>query len=63
MKILNDDKGRINGDIRIEQDEVTLLEEACESLLSDIVDKDHPDVHKLRSMLQQFRSLWYSWGK
>lgn len=63
MKVLNDEKGRINGDIRIEQDEVTLLEEACESLLEDIVDKDHIDVIKLRAMMHQFRSMFYSWGK
>ena len=63
MKVLNDDKGRINGLIHIDQDEVTLLEEACESLLETIVEKDHIDVIKLRAMMHQFRSMFYSWGK
>ena len=63
MKVLNDDKGRINGIVQIEQDEITLLEEACESLLSDIVEKEHPDVEKIRAMMHQFRSMFYSWGK
>lgn len=63
MKVLNDTQGRIDGSLQIEQDEVTLLEEACESLLEDIVEKDHPDVQKLRAMMHQFRSMFYSWGK
>lgn len=63
MKVLNDQDGRINGLVQIEQDEITLLEEACESLLSDIVEKEHPDVEKIRAMMHQFRSMFYSWGK
>ena len=63
MKVLNDTQGRIDGSVQIEQDELCLLEEACESLLADIVETEHPDVQKLRDMMNQFQSMFYSWGK
>lgn len=63
MKVLNDQDGRINGLVRLDLDELTLLEEACEVLAGDIIEEQHPDVVKLRKLTAQFAAMFELWGK